>query len=126
MQFLVNKANTLHGRFAHATWAGITLPFFISFLMFPMPLIFPGSGSIFEVPCRKYFVSQVFVCSFVFVCLSEKDQKRDYKKFQNVFSAKPDNELVNNDLKNLEYQHFPNPFTEVLNQHTLLTTKNRI
>ena len=34
LQFLGNKANTLYVRFAHSTWAGITLPCFYFFFKF--------------------------------------------------------------------------------------------
>ena len=36
LQFLVNKFGILTGRFAHSTWASITVPFFISCLTVSM------------------------------------------------------------------------------------------
>ena len=43
---------------------------------------------------------------------------RDYRNFRNnEFRAELDNELLKHDLNNIEYQHFLNIFTEILDKH---------
>ena len=49
---------------------------------------------------------------------------RSYKRFRNnSFRTELDNELLKYDLCNIEYQHFFNIFSDILNKHALIKKK---
>ena len=49
---------------------------------------------------------------------------RDYRKFRNdEFRAEIDNKILKHDINNMEYQHFLNIFTDILNKHAPMKQK---
>ena len=93
-------------------------PSCIDLILTNSPRSFQNS-SVFETGLSDFHKMVVTVMKQHFPKLKPKViNYRDYRNFRSdEFRAELDNELLKHDLNNIEYQHFLNIFTEILDKH---------
>ena len=99
-------------------------PACIDFILTNSPRSFQNS-SVFETGLSDFHKLTITVLKQYFPKLKPKVVNyRDYRNFRNnEFIAELDNVMLKHDLGNMEYQHFLNIFTEILNKHAPMKQK---